>query len=153
MTTFTYLRYLIICFVLVFSSFVSYAKASLLFKRQKNSSWPATGLGNKGPLKILNGTKLILDDPLLVSRALKYTAIPYRASTGPEQGFPCEVFLTGKNLFSLQGTTILIAGTLFSLQGFPCEKNFTEKTLFSLQGMGVQCRIVWTKTLRPISQS
>ena len=29
------------------------------------------------------------------------TAIPYRASTGPEQGFPCEVFLTGKNLFSL----------------------------------------------------
>ena len=76
-----------------------------------------------------------------------------RSTTGPEQSFPWEVFLTGKNLFSLQGTTILIAGTLFSLQGFPCEKNFTEKTLFSLQGMGVQCRIVWTKTLRPISQS
>ena len=29
------------------------------------------------------------------------TAILYRASTGPEQGFPCEVFHTGKNLFSL----------------------------------------------------
>jgi hypothetical protein len=28
------------------------------------------------------------------------TAIPYRASTGPEQGFPCEVFQTGKYLFS-----------------------------------------------------
>ena len=28
----------------------------------KNSSWPVTGLGNKGPLKILNGTKLILHD-------------------------------------------------------------------------------------------
>ena len=28
----------------------------------KNSSWPVTGLGNKGPLKVLNGTKLILDD-------------------------------------------------------------------------------------------
>ena len=27
-----------------------------------NSSWPVTGLGNKGPLKVLNGTKLILDD-------------------------------------------------------------------------------------------
>ena len=28
----------------------------------KNSSWPVTGLGNKGPLKVLNGAKLILDD-------------------------------------------------------------------------------------------
>ena len=28
----------------------------------KNSSWPITGLGNKGPLKVVNGTKLILDD-------------------------------------------------------------------------------------------
>ena len=61
---------------------------------------------------------------------VKYTAIPYRASTGPEQGFPCEVFLTGKNLFSLQENPFLIAGTLFSLQGCPCEKNFTGKTLF-----------------------
>ena len=26
------------------------------------SSWPVTGLGNKGPLKVLNDTKLILDD-------------------------------------------------------------------------------------------
>ena len=37
-----------------------------------------------------------------------YTAIPYRASTGPEQDFPCEVFHTGKNLFSLQGTPVFI---------------------------------------------
>ena len=28
----------------------------------KNSSCPVTGLENKGPLNILNGTKLILDD-------------------------------------------------------------------------------------------
>jgi hypothetical protein len=28
----------------------------------KNSSWPVTGLENKGPLKVLNGTKLIVDD-------------------------------------------------------------------------------------------
>ena len=27
-----------------------------------------------------------------------HTAIPYRASTGPEQGFPSELFLTEKNL-------------------------------------------------------
>ena len=50
-----------------------------------------------------------------------YTAIPYRARTGPEQGFPCVLILTGKNLFSLQGTPVLIAGNLYSLQGFPCE--------------------------------
>ena len=28
----------------------------------KNSSWLVIGLGNKGPLKVLNGTKLTLDD-------------------------------------------------------------------------------------------
>jgi hypothetical protein len=47
-----------------------------------------------------------------------HTAILYRASTGPEQGFPCVLILTRKNLFSLQGTSFLIAGILyFSLQG------------------------------------
>ena len=52
-----------------------------------------------------------------------YTAIPYRASTGQEQGFPCEVIHTGKTLFSLQGT-------LFSLQGFPFEKTLQGKPCF-----------------------
>ena len=37
------------------------------------------------------------------------------------QGTPCESIPTGKNLFSLQGTPVLIAGSLFSLQGFPCK--------------------------------
>jgi hypothetical protein len=65
------------------------------------------------------------------TRQGRYTAILYRASTGPVQGqnrdFPVKFSHTGKNLFSLQGI-------LFSLQGFPCEQNFTGKTLFSLQG-------------------
>ena len=44
-----------------------YGKISMLEpvcckKRQKISSWPATGLGSKVPLKVLNDTKLILDD-------------------------------------------------------------------------------------------
>jgi hypothetical protein len=43
----------------------------------------------------------------LTHKSNTYTAIPYRASTGPEHGFPCVVF--------------------------PCEKNYTGKTLFSLQ--------------------
>ena len=33
---------------------------------------------------------------------------------------PCKSILTGKNLLSLQGNPVLIAGSLFSLQGFPC---------------------------------
>ena len=37
------------------------------------------------------------------------------------QRTPCEPIPTGKNLFSLQGTPFLIAGSLFSLQGFPCK--------------------------------
>ena len=28
----------------------------------RNSYWPVTGLGNKGLLNVLNGTKLVLDD-------------------------------------------------------------------------------------------
>ena len=37
-------------------------RAGLLLEKQKTSSWPVTGLWNRGPLKILNGIKLILDD-------------------------------------------------------------------------------------------
>ena len=31
-------------------------------KKQQRSSWPVTGLWNRGPLKILFGIKLFLDD-------------------------------------------------------------------------------------------
>ena len=81
-----------------------------------------------------------------------YTAVPYRASTGPEQGFPCVLILTGKNLFSLQGTPVLIAGILYSLQGIPCENYYTGKSLQSLQGMGLQCSFMFA-TCRDTSES
>ena len=58
-----------------------------------------------------------LDNFLSNKRIMKYTAIPYRVSTGPEQGFPCEVFHTGRNLFSIQGTPVLIAGTPVFITG------------------------------------
>ena len=80
------------------------------------------------------------------------TAIPYRASTGPEQGFPCEVFHTGKNLFSSKGTPVLIAGTPVFITGISLWENFTGKTLFSLQGMGLQCRI-WVVYLSRLSNN
>ena len=37
------------------------------------------------------------------------------------QGIPCKSIPTEKTLFSLQGTPVLIAGSLFTLQGFPCK--------------------------------
>ena len=60
------------------------------------------------------------------------------------QGTPCEPIPTGKNLFSLQGTPVLIAGSLFSLQGFPCKPLYfpvrdcsvhilTEKHIFEIK--------------------
>ena len=53
-----------------------------------------------------------------------FTAIPYRTSTGPEQGFPCVLFLTGKNLFSFTG--IPANENRF----FPVCEKYTGKTLF-----------------------
>ena len=47
----------------------------------------------------------------------------YRARTGFSL---CSV---GKNLISLKGTPVLIAGTLYSLQGIPCENYYTGKSL------------------------
>jgi len=54
--------------------------------------------------------------------SLQIEALQSQASTGPEQDFLCVLILTGKNLFSLQGTPFLIADKihyrepLFSLQ-------------------------------------
>ena len=39
-----------------------FPKAGLLSETAKKSSWPINGLWIRGPLKILNGTQLILDD-------------------------------------------------------------------------------------------
>ena len=78
-----------------------------------------------------------------------FTAILYRASTGTEQGFPCEVFHTWKKLFSLQGTPVLIAGTPVFITGISLWENFTGNTLFSLQGMGLQCSIFLRRSYFP----
>jgi hypothetical protein len=64
-------------------------------KRQKIVFWPVKGLENKGPLKVLNGTKLILDihennlDSFRIS--LKY----FRSFRGPLLHKP----VTGQELF------------------------------------------------------
>jgi len=52
---------------------------------------------------------------------VSYTAIPYRVSTGPEQGKTC---------FHYRGPLFSLQGPLFSLQGFPCEKTSQGKPCF-----------------------
>ena len=55
---------------------------------------------------------------------MTYTAILYRASTGPEQGFPCEVFLHREKPF-------FIAGNPFShYRDFPVRKTSQGKPCF-----------------------
>ena len=60
----------------------------------------------------------------------------YRASTGPEQVFPCEVFHTGKNLFSLQGTPVLIAGTPIFITGISLWRKLHRETPVFITGNG-----------------
>ena len=52
-----------------------------------------------------------------------------RSVQGQNRDFPVYFFPTGKNLFSLQGTPVLMAGTMYSLQGIPCENYYTGKSL------------------------
>ena len=65
-----------------------------------------------------------------------YTAIPYRASTGPEQGFPCVVFPTGKNLFSSTGNPAMKTG--FSLCGNTTQEKPCSGPVLALYGIAVQ---------------
>ena len=71
----------------------------------------------------------LLASCLQIEKASKEIVVTLQSRTGTEQGFPCVVILTGKNLFSLQGTPLLIAGILYSLQGFPCENYYTGRSL------------------------
>ena len=61
----------------------------------KNSSWPVTGLGNKGPLKVLNGTKLILDDHGNNLDSFRISLESFRSFRGP---LLCKL-ATGQELF------------------------------------------------------
>ena len=64
-------------------------------KLQKNSSWPVTGFGNKGPLKVLNGTKLIVDNH-------GNNLDSFRISLESFRYFRCPLFhkpITGQELF------------------------------------------------------
>ena len=75
------------------------------------------------PHQYMRGQKicLFLENKLL--HRLEFLALKDTLQTQTlysSQGTPCESIPTEKNLFSLQGTPVLITGSLFSLQGFTC---------------------------------
>ena len=61
----------------------------------KDSSWPVTDLENKGPLKVLNGTKLILDDHGNNFDSFRISLESFRSFRGPLLLKP----VTGQELF------------------------------------------------------
>ena len=64
-------------------------------RKANNSSWPVTGLGNKGPLKVLNGTKLILNDHGNNLDSFRISLESFRSFRGPLLLKP----VTGQELF------------------------------------------------------
>ena len=58
-------------------------------------SWPLTCLGNKSPLKVLNGTKLILDDHGNNLDSFRISLESFRSFRGPLLHKP----VTGQELF------------------------------------------------------
>ena len=82
----------------------------------KNSSWPVTGLGNKGPIKVLNGTKLILDDHGNKLDSFRLSLEAFRSFRGPLLLKP----VTGQELFfavsySKPALVILMASTIWEM--------------------------------------
>ena len=59
------------------------------------NSWPVTGLRNKGPLKVLNGTKLILDDHGNNLASLRISLESFGSFSGPL----LHKAVTGQDLF------------------------------------------------------
>ena len=62
----------------------------------KNSSLPVTSLENKAPLKVLHGTKLILDDHMVTLASFKVGLVFFRSFRGPLH----LNLVTGEELFS-----------------------------------------------------
>ena len=72
-------------------------------KTTKNCSWPVTGFGNNGPLKVLNCTKLILDDHWNNLDSFRNSLVQFRTFpkpvTGQEQFFCRSLQPNGSNYF------------------------------------------------------
>ena len=71
------------------------SRTGLLLETAKNSSWPVTGLKNRGPLKDLKDSKLILNESKLFPWSSRINLMPFRIFWGPLFYKP----VTGQELF------------------------------------------------------
>ena len=88
-------------------------RAGLLYETAKNSSWPLNGLENKGPLKVLNGTKLILDNHGNNLGSFKISLQSFRSFRGPLHLKPVtvqELFLS--SFYSKPAVVLLVIQSL-----------------------------------------
>ena len=77
-----------------------FASAALLYHASKKSTWPVTGLGNRGPLKILNDTKLDPNEHEWLSWLFRNSSVSLR--TFRNFWFPKPII--GQVLFWAHGT-------------------------------------------------
>ena len=74
---------------------INFSQSPFAVRNSNNSSWPVTGLGSKGPLKVLNGTKLILDDHRKNLNSFRISLESFRSFRGPLHHKP----VTSQKLF------------------------------------------------------
>ena len=104
----------------------------------KNSSWPVTDLGNKGPLKVLNGAKLTLADHGNNLDSCRISLESFRSFRGPLLLKP----LTGQELFfAISYSKSALTPDLRDRQCYECKwekinqpifKNSTSNCLWNL---------------------
>mgnify|MGYP006975437472 CR=1 FL=1 len=73
------------------------ARASWLYETEKKSSWPVTGLRNRGPLKDLKDSKLIVYESKWFPWSSRINLIPFKIFRGPL----FHKLVTGQELFLL----------------------------------------------------
>ena len=101
------------CHTTGFQIYVSLDSSQFAIRNSKKSSWPVTGLWNRGPLMILNGIKLILDDlgnhldsykNLFILYKFLWISLVYTISLESFRSFRGPLFrkpVTGQELFFL----------------------------------------------------
>ena len=107
---------------------IEYHWSGFAVRNGKNSSWPVTSLGTKGPLKLLNGTKLILGNNLF-----RITLESFRSFRGPLLYKP----VTGEELF------FAVSYSKHALRAF---RKFSMPPTSNWLGTFV-CHLVWVTPL------
>ena len=86
--------WLVCCFVQWFSYVLFLLLEQCCCKKQQKSPRQETGFGDRGSLKVLNDTKLVLSDPLNHLRSIWYHSEPSGVPYSPNQFLALDFFLS-----------------------------------------------------------